>query len=237
MKIAIIGYGKMGKSIEKVAQSRGHEIVVIIDKDSDWLSHKEKIQSADVAIEFSIPEKALENIQNCFQQNLPIVVGTTGWHQHSEEIKRQCEEEGKKLIFASNFSIGVNLFFNLNEQLAKLINPYSEYNVEMNEIHHTQKLDAPSGTAISLANDIIKQIDRKNDWSKEQNTKDDELLIESQRTGDVIGTHIITYESDIDKIEIKHEAKNRNGFAIGAVIAAEKTAGITGFHEFKDLIL
>jgi 4-hydroxy-tetrahydrodipicolinate reductase len=236
MKIVLLGYGKMGKAIEAIAIERGHQIAATVDNAEEWNTQIEVIKNADVAIDFSRPETVLENIQKCFDINLPIVVGTTGWHDQIDRIKAQCENENKKLIFASNFSIGVNIFFNINQQLAKLMNPHSVYDVHMNETHHTEKLDAPSGTAISLANDIIGELDRKTAWNEEAANKEEEMAIYSHREKDVIGTHWITYDSDIDFIEIKHHAKNRKGFALGAVVAAELSKETQGFKEFKELL-
>ncbi|MBI9036004.1 MAG: 4-hydroxy-tetrahydrodipicolinate reductase, partial [Bacteroidales bacterium] len=165
MKIALLGYGKMGKVIETVALSRGHEIVATIDKKEDWLQKDDAIKQAQVAIEFSVPEAALQNIAACFERNLPVVVGTTGWYDHLEEIKAKCESDNKSLFYASNFSIGVNIFFEINKKLAELMNPYEDYDVYMEETHHIHKLDAPSGTAISLANQILENINRKKNWT------------------------------------------------------------------------
>lgn len=236
MKIAILGYGRMGKAIESIALERGHQIQALINCEEDWLRYDKALREADAAIDFSLPETALDNIQKCFDRKLALVIGTTGWHDHIPAIKKTCEEHDHKVIFASNFSIGVNLFFRLNQQLAELMQPYNEYDVQMNEIHHTAKLDAPSGTAISLGQDIIERIERKTSWVKGEAQTVDELGIASERIENVVGTHEIRYESDIDDITIRHAAKNRKGFALGAVIAAEKIQGSEGFKEFRELL-
>ncbi len=236
MKIALLGYGKMGKVIENIALSRGHEIVATIDKAEDWNTKSEALKKADVAIEFSIPEAALINIANCFKIDLPVVVGTTGWYDHLEEIKTQCLTENRSLFYASNFSIGVNIFFEINKRLAELMNPYPDYDVEMEETHHIHKVDAPSGTAITLANQVLENIDRKNQWKLDQVHSQDEMLIKAYREDEVPGTHVLRYESTIDCIEIRHEAKSRQGFALGSVLAAEFLSGKTGFFEMPDLL-
>ena len=236
MKLALLGYGKMGKEIEKIALERGHEIVLKISGSNlDQLS-VENLRQADVAIEFSKPENAVNNIHTCFEANVPVVVGTTGWLEKYDEIKKICVEKKKALFFASNFSIGVNLFFKLNEALARLTNPYPEYKVSIEEIHHVHKLDAPSGTAITLANGIIKNNDRKSKWVNVASDKKEELSILSKRIDEVPGTHSIEYDSEIDRISIIHEAKNRKGFAQGAVIAAEWINGKTGIFGMDDLL-
>ena len=235
MKLALIGYGKMGKEIEKIALSRGHEIVSIIDINNSEDFGSEAFKSADVAIEFTAPHVALENYRKAFAANVKIVAGTTGWLEHIDEIKQACEN-GKTLFWASNFSLGVNIFFELNAYLAKIMNEFPSYNVMMEEVHHTQKLDAPSGTAITLAEDILANIDRKTKWVKEDAKNADELAIYSIREGEVPGIHSIMYESDVDSIMITHDAKSRKGFALGAVLAAEFTATRTGFLGMKDML-
>ena len=233
MKIALIGYGKMGQAIEKIAKERGHEIVSIIDinnlDDFDSFNFK----SADVAIEFTRPDVAVSNIRRCFEKDVPVVCGTTGWNL--SEVQKEIDEGGKTLFWASNFSLGVNIFFALNKYLAQVMNRFPDYDVEMTEIHHTQKLDAPSGTAITLAEGILEHFDRKSRWVEEASEKPDELAIKSIREGRVPGTHIINYVSGVDSITITHEAKNRQGLALGAVIAAEFTAGKKGLLGMKDL--
>ena len=234
MKIALIGYGKMGKEIEKIALDRKHEVVSIIDVDNlqdfDSLSFK----SADVAIEFSQPQAALDNYRKCFDRNIPVVAGTTGWLENMPEIKNACEKEGKTFFYASNYSVGVNIFFAVNKYLAKIMNRFPVYDVRMEEIHHIHKLDAPSGTAITLAESIIENIERKNNWVEGEKAKDGELEIRSLREGEVPGIHEVIYESEADFINIKHDAKSRKGFALGAVIAAEFTHEKKGFLTMND---
>lgn len=235
MKIALVGYGKMGKEIEAIALKRGHTIVLKIDKDNSEIVTKSDLEKADVAIEFSTPHTVLENIKKCINASLPIVVGTTGWYDHFDEIKRFCSEKNGSLFHATNFSLGVNLFFKVNSYLADLMNKYSNYEVSMEEIHHIHKLDKPSGTAITLANQVIEKLDRKNKWSIDAPSAD-ALFIKDIREGEVPGTHILKYHSDVDDIEIMHKAHNRKGFALGAVIAAEFLHGKKGIYTMSDLI-
>ena len=235
MNIALLGYGKMGKEIEKIALNRKHHIVLKVDKDNANSITKADLQKADVAIEFSTPHTVLSNIQKCFDADVPIVVGTTGWYDDLEKIKSTCQKENKSLFYASNFSLGVNLFFKVNKYLAELMNKYPEYDVCMEEIHHVHKLDKPSGTAITLAQQIIGKIDRKTQWSIDDNS-DTTLFIEDKREGEVPGTHIIKYRSAIDDIEIIHKAHNRQGFALGSVIAAEFIKGKKGIYTMEDII-
>lgn len=236
MKIALIGYGKMGKEIEQIALSRGHEIVLKVGSQNATTYSVAELQKADAAIEFSRPEVALSNIYKCFDANLPVVVGTTGWLNHLEEVKKQCAAKNQSLFYASNYSIGVNLFFKLNTYLAKLMNNYPEYNVSMEEIHHVHKLDAPSGTAISLANQVIANLDNKKSWVNEPTNKTNELGIVSKRLDEVPGTHTVTYGSAVDEISITHIAHNRKGFALGAVIAAEWLHTKKGIFGMDDLM-
>lgn len=236
MKIALIGYGKMGKEIEKIALDRGHEIVSIIDISSKDSFDDAAFKSADVAIEFTRPEAAYNNYMKCFEQNIPVVSGTTGWLDKIDAIRQQCENEQKTFFYASNFSLGVNIFFEINRQLARIMNKVEEYDVSMEEVHHTQKLDAPSGTAITLAEGIIENLERKNNWANDTAQKDDEIAIKAIREGDVPGIHTIKYESPVDEITIHHSAKSRKGFALGAVLAAEFVKGKTGFLSMKDLL-
>lgn len=236
MKIALIGYGKMGKTIERIAQERGHEIVAIIDIENVNDFDSPAFKSADVAIEFTQPECAIENIRRCFAAKVPIVCGTTGWTNELATIKQEMKEAEGTLFWASNFSLGVNVFSAVNKYLAVIMNQSPNYNVEMTEIHHTQKLDAPSGTAITLAEGILENIKRKTRWVKEVQTSDEEIAIKSLREGEVPGTHTIKYESDIDSISITHEAKTRKGFAFGAVVAAEFIAGKKGYLEMEDML-
>jgi 4-hydroxy-tetrahydrodipicolinate reductase len=235
MKIALIGYGKMGQTIEKIAQSRGHEIVSIIDINNYQDFDSEAFKSADVAIEFTRPESAIGNLRKCFAVKVPVVCGTTGWVSEIEAIKKEMTQADGTLFWTSNFSIGVNIFAAVNSYLANIMNGFNDYNVSMTEIHHIHKLDAPSGTAITLAEGILEKIERKTQWVNEQETQPSDIAIKAIREGEVPGTHTITYDSDVDTITITHEAKNRQGLALGAVIAAEFTAGKKGFFSMKDL--
>lgn len=230
MKIALLGYGKMGQTIERIALERGHEIVLKKDEFNTY----EGLSDADVAIDFSIPAVAVENISSCFYDNVPVISGTTGWLDRYDEMVALCEEKKGAFISSSNFSLGVNLFFGLNEYLAKMMSKFDSYKVDMEEIHHTQKLDAPSGTAISLAKGVIENSNYTN-WTME-NPNSNEIHIEALRIGDVPGTHTVTYNSGIDSIEIKHTAHNREGFALGAVIAAEWIVGKKGVFSMKDVL-
>ncbi len=236
MKIAILGYGKMGREIEKICLDRHYDIVARIDNEHDWDTYSKEIALADVAIEFSTPDTVLSNINKCFALNIPIVVGTTAWHSSMEEIKAACIRDNQALIYGSNFSVGVNLFFYLNEVLAKQMNNHTDYDVSLEEIHHTHKLDAPSGTAISLADIIIKDIDRLQSWQKENSSNRSILGITSKRIDPTPGTHSITYSSDIDEIELTHTAKSRAGFAKGAIFAAEWIMKKKGWYDFKDIL-
>ncbi len=235
MKIALVGYGKMGKAIEQIARERGHEIVSIIDINNSQDFASEAFRSADVAIEFTSPSTAYGNYLKCFEAGVPVVSGTTGWLDKMPEIKRLCAEEGKTFFYASNFSIGVNIFFAVNKYLAKIMNHFPSYDVRMTEVHHVHKLDAPSGTAITLAEGILENIDRKERWTLNTAEQPTDLPIQAIREGEVPGIHEIVYESDADKISIKHDAKSRAGFALGAVLAAEFTAGKKGFLGMNDL--
>ncbi len=230
MKIALLGYGKMGQVIERIALERGHEIVLKKDENNTF----EGLSNADVAIDFSIPMAAVENISTCFHNNVPVISGTTGWLEHYDEMIALCTDKKGAFISSSNFSLGVNLFFQLNETLAKIMSKFDSYKVSMEEIHHTQKLDAPSGTAISLAQGVIQNSNYK-EWTMEE-AKDNQIHIEALRIGTVPGTHTVTYDSPIDSIEIKHTAHNREGFALGAVIAAEWIVGKQGIFTMKDVL-
>jgi len=236
MKVALIGYGKMGKTIEKILIERGHSIVSIIDVDNPGDFQSDAFKSADVAIEFTFPSAAFDNYLKCFAANIPVVAGTTGWSEHLEEVKTICEKEGKTFFYASNFSLGVNIFFAVNQYLAKLMNNFPQYDVSMSETHHIHKLDAPSGTAIVLAQDIFKQVERKKQWTLAKTDDPADLTIEAIREGEVPGIHEITYESDVDYIQIKHSSKSRMGLALGAVLAAEFTVGKKGFLGMNDLL-
>ena len=230
MKIALLGYGKMGQVIERIALERGHEIVLKKDETNTF----EGLSNADVAIDFSVPTAAVDNISSCFDANVPVISGTTGWLEHYDAVVALCNEKKGAFISSSNFSLGVNLFFELNEYLAKIMSKFDSYTVEMEEIHHTQKLDAPSGTAISLAKGVIKNSSYTN-WTLDH-PKKDQIHIETKRIGTVPGTHTVTYNSAVDAIEIKHTAHNREGFALGAVIAAEWIIGKKGVFTMKDVL-
>ena len=236
MKIALIGYGKMGKAIEEIAVSKGHEIVLKIDLSNTSDFTKENIQKANVAIEFTGPETAFENISKCIQWGVPVISGSTGWLDHFEKAKKLCEEKKGCLIYASNFSIGVNLFFEINKQVAALMEPYAHYDVSMTETHHTEKKDAPSGTAISLAEQILANIGRKNKWVNEASNEASDLIIRSERIDPAPGTHSVTYDSPIDSIEITHTAHTRKGFAGGALLAAEFANQKMGIFTMKDVL-
>ncbi|MBB3058913.1 4-hydroxy-tetrahydrodipicolinate reductase [Mucilaginibacter gotjawali] len=245
MKIALLGYGKMGKIIEKIATDRKHEIVLKIDYNNLDELTTENLAKADVAIEFSTPGTVLGNIKQCFNAGVPVVVGTTGWYNQLPQVKQICEDGGHTLLYASNFSIGVNVFFHVNKVLAKLMNNYPYYDVQVEEIHHVQKLDSPSGTGITIAEGIIENLDRKKEWvnvlttdgdeTADDNIAADQLLIESFRIDSVPGTHTVLYDSEVDTIEFKHTAHNRNGFAVGAVMAAEWISDKKGFHSIEDM--
>ena len=242
MKIAILGYGKMGRIIEQFATERGHEIVLKINIDNTEDLTLANLGKADVAIDFSTPDSALSNIELCFDAGVPVVVGTTGWYGHLQTVKNTCEQGNNTLLYASNFSVGVNVFFFVNKVLAKIMNRYPQYEVQVEEIHHTQKLDSPSGTAMTISEGILTELDRKNEWvneligsGEEFIVKPDQLLIESHRIEDVPGTHTVIYSSEVDDIEFKHKAHNRAGFALGAVLAAEWLEDKTGFYNITDM--
>lgn len=242
MKLALLGYGKMGQIIERFALERGHEVVLKISADNLQDFTVDNLAKADVAIDFSAPDAAVHNIYKCFEANVPIVVGTTGWYGNLQEIKNDCLSSNNTLLYGSNFSIGVNLFFHLNTVLAKLMNNYPAYEVQVEEIHHTQKLDAPSGTAMTIAEGIIEELDRKSEWLNEvvgtpipDVIKNEQLLIESHRIENVPGTHTVVYSSEVDDIEIKHTAHSRAGFALGALVAAEWLQNKQGFYNVADV--
>ena len=236
MKIALLGYGKMGKEIEQIAISRNHTIVFKIDINNAADLTIENLKKADVAIEFSTPSTAISHIYKCFEASLPIVVGTTGWLDNLADVKKKCTEQNQALFHASNFSIGVNIFFKVNQFLAKIMNDYPDYDVSMEEIHHIHKLDSPSGTGISLANQVLTNINRKNKWIDGISSNNNELSIVSKREVEVPGTHTIKYTSAIDDIEIKHIAHNRKGFALGSVLAAEWIKDKKGIFGMNDLL-
>jgi len=230
MKIALLGYGKMGKIVEKLAIKKGHTIVSRINQ----YSSKEEILKADIAIEFSTPQAAVSNIKFCLENDIPIVSGTTGWLVHYDKMIKLCENRNGSFIYASNFSIGVNLFFYINEYVSNLIEPWKDYQVSIEEVHHNQKLDIPSGTAVTLAEGIIRNSDKKN-WEL-NGTDAENINITAKRINDIKGTHIINYNSNIDTISIKHEAHSRNGFALGAILAAEWLADKKGIFTMKDVL-
>lgn len=230
MKIALLGYGRMGKEIEKIATERGHEIIIKTSGKDNY-----DISLADVAIDFSTPDAAFNNISNCIKNTVPVVSGTTGWLDKYNDITTLCKVHKGSFIYASNFSLGVNIFFELNRKLAQMMQTQETYNLEIEEIHHTKKLDAPSGTAITLAEDIIEHSTKK-EWSLDSASSKEVIPIKAIRTPDVPGTHTINYSSDIDTIEIKHTAHNRKGFALGAVIAAEWLQNKVGVYTMKDVL-
>lgn len=230
MKIALLGYGKMGKVIEKIALERGHSIVL---KKSSTDSF-EGLKNADVAIDFSVPNVAIAHISECLNNNIPVISGTTGWLDDYEKMVELCKTNNGSFIYGSNFSLGVNIFFELNNYLAKMMSNLKQYNVSMEEVHHTQKLDAPSGTAISLAKGILENSDYTN-WTLE-NPKNNEIYIDAKRIENVPGTHSVFYDSEVDQIEIKHTAHNREGFALGSVIAAEWLLNKKGVFTMKDVL-
>ncbi|HBJ76448.1 MAG TPA: 4-hydroxy-tetrahydrodipicolinate reductase [Porphyromonadaceae bacterium] len=235
MKIAIIGYGKMGHEIERIAQERGHEIVARIDINNQEDFASPTFKSADVAIEFTTPKTAFENYLRCFEADIKVVSGTTGWLERMPEIQKFCKEKGKTFFYASNFSLGVNIFFAVNRYLAHIMNDFNGYNAKMKEVHHIHKLDAPSGTAITLAEDVVKNMDRLSKWELGTEVKEGVLPIEAVREGEVAGFHSVQYLSDADEITISHNAFNRSGFALGAVLATEFTFKNQGFLSMKEM--
>lgn len=236
MKIGIIGYGKMGKAIEQLALQRGHNIAVIVDENNSEDIAAQLKGKVDVAIEFTTPESGKNNVFDCIEAGIPIVSGTTGWNVVDDEMQKICEEKSTSFFFASNFSIGVNIFMQINEKLASLLSDFESYNARMQEAHHIHKLDEPSGTAISLAKGIFKNNKKYVNWELKPVKDIRNLEIESFREGEIIGDHKIIWDSEIDTIEISHSAKNRTGFALGAVLAAEFVYGKTGFYNMHDLL-
>ena len=231
MKIALLGYGKMGRTIEEIATKRGHTIVLIVDKENTNYD----ITQADVAIDFSIPDAAVSNISNCLNNGVPIISGTTGWLDQYNDMVTLATQKNGAFIYASNFSLGVNIFFELNKKLAQMMSNLKQYDVTLEEIHHTQKLDAPSGTAITLAESIIKH-SRYEKWKLDNQENETDIPITSKRIENVPGTHHVSYTSEVDTIGISHTAHNRQGFALGAVIAAEWLIGKKGVFEMKDVL-
>lgn len=236
MKIAILGYGKMGKTIERLSMQEGHEIALKINDGNLEDLTVENLRKADVAIEFSTPDSAFENVTACFRAGVPVVSGTTAWLSKLEEARTICMAENGAFLYASNFSIGVNIFFAVNRYLAGLMSEQSQYDVSMEEIHHTQKLDAPSGTAITLANDVLKLVPRKSKWINQKTDNPAELSIISKRINNEPGTHLVKWDSHVDTIEITHTAHTREGFAAGAIAAAEWIIGKKGCFEMKDML-
>ncbi|PZR26199.1 MAG: 4-hydroxy-tetrahydrodipicolinate reductase [Citrobacter freundii] len=236
MRIALIGYGKMGKAIEEIATQRGHEIVLKVNEENLADFTKENLQRADVAIEFTSPHSAYENIRQTIGFGVPVVSGSTGWTERLDELQAFCKDNNGSFLYASNFSVGVNIFFEINKRLATLMAPHSEYEVTMEEIHHTQKKDAPSGTAITLAEQVLEFLPRKNKWVNDAGAAADQLAIISKRIDPAPGTHIVKYSSPIDDIEIIHTAHNRKGFATGAVLAAEFIKDKKGIFSMKEVL-
>ncbi len=236
MNIAIIGYGRMGREIEEIAINRGHTITYKIDKDNWTEIHKMKASEVDVAIEFSKPDAAYSNIVNCFELNIPVISGTTGWNDKLFELKDRSFNEKKGFLYASNFSVGVNILFAMNKKLAKIMNTQADYRAEIEETHHLKKLDSPSGTAITLAEGILQYTDHLNEWTLGDSSNDNILPVKSIREGKVPGIHEIKYESDADTIKLTHSAKSRKGFALGAVLAAEFMQGKRSYYEMKDVL-
>jgi 4-hydroxy-tetrahydrodipicolinate reductase len=233
MKIILLGYGKMGKTIERIAQQRGHQISARIDIDNQ---HEFAIAEGDVAIEFSHPDAAFDNVRQAIEKNIPVVCGTTGWLERKSEIEELCRRRNGAFFYASNYSMGVNIFFKLNDYLARIMKNFPDYNVELDEIHHTQKKDAPSGTAITLAEGIIRNLPRKQRWINEESDEPSELVIKSFRIADIPGTHVVKYNCPIDDIEIKHTAHSREGFATGAVLVAEWIKNREGVLTMDDFL-
>ena len=237
MNIAIVGYGKMGKLIKVLAEERGHTVPIVITRDNSVEINSENFRNnkVDVVIEFTNPKSAFQNITNCFEAGVNVVSGSTGWLDQFPKAIESMQENGRGFIYASNFSIGVNILFEINRNLAELMHKQHQYEVEMTEIHHTQKLDAPSGTAVTLAEDIIKHLDRKEEWTLDT-PKSNQIYIAAERKDPTPGTHSVKYSSDIDDLEIRHVAHNRNGFGLGAILAAEYIHGKKGLHKMRDVL-
>ncbi|WP_089665106.1 4-hydroxy-tetrahydrodipicolinate reductase [Gramella sp. MAR_2010_147] len=233
MNIALLGYGRMGKTIEEIAENRGHKIVLKLNEDIE--DHNLEELEIDIAIDFSVPKAAFKNITTCFQHNIPVVSGTTGWLDDYEKAREICKNEGSAFIYASNFSLGVNVFFELNQKLAGMMQGLEDYSVNIEEVHHLQKLDSPSGTAITLAQQILEENSKLKGWQLDD-ADEDEIPVTAKREENVPGTHTVTYESNIDKIEIVHTAKSRQGFALGAVVAAEYLKDKTGIFSMRDVL-
>ncbi|MFI3320003.1 MAG: 4-hydroxy-tetrahydrodipicolinate reductase [Rikenellaceae bacterium] len=236
MKVAIIGYGKMGREIEKILFDRGHTVPLIIDMDNAADLNAENLAGVDVAIEFTTPDTAYGNLVKCVEAKTPVVSGTTGWLDKFDELTAMCKQSGGALFYASNYSLGVNLMFRINKQLATLMNKFNGYAVEVEEIHHIHKKDAPSGTAITIAEGLIENLDGKSSWVNDETPKQGEIEIKSIREGEVPGTHTVTYESADDILELKHTIKNRSTLAYGAVIASEFLCGKEGIYSMEDML-
>lgn len=236
MNIVISGYGKMGKQVEKAALERRHKISAIIDTEEDWQKHSHALSEAAVIIDFSMPSVVVENIKRAFAMQLPIVTGTTAWDKERSNIIRQCREEGQTLFFAPNFSIGVNIFFEVNKYVAGLMSSLQQYDVHIEETHHIEKIDKPSGTAVRMAEDILKFHNHKEKWVNFAAAHKNELAVLSKREGGIIGNHKVIYNSAVDTLTLEHDAKDRKGFAMGAVLAAEWALGKKGYFEMKDML-
>lgn len=236
MKIVISGYGKMGREVERAALERGHEIAARCDRPEDWVQMAAEISAGDVAIEFSTPSSAADNIRRCFDLRLPVVAGTTGWNDRAATVRQWCMEEGQALFTAANFSIGVNILFRLAGELAPYLDRFGAYDISLEETHRVHKLDSPSGTAIRIAEIILERSGRKKLWVNRETPNSDELQIRSFRTGEVPGTHIVRFSSENDTLSLVHEAHSRKGFAVGAVLAAEWLQGRTGFFTMEDML-
>lgn len=236
MKIALLGYGKMGREIEKMALEQKHEIVLIIDIHNTNELTTDNLKQADVAIDFSIPQSAYANIMTCFNANIPVISGTTGWMDKFQELLDYCLKNNKTFFYASNYSIGVNVMFSINKQLAQFMNKFPEYKISIEETHHIHKLDAPSGTAITLAEGIINEVERVNEWKLSSGEIPCTIAINSIRENEITGIHCVKYDSSNDSIEIKHTAKNRKGLALGALLAAEFIKDKTGYYTMNDLM-
>ncbi len=236
MRVALIGYGKMGKAIEQIVLERGHEVSVIIDLSNVEDFESEQFKTSDVAIEFTVPSEALNNYRRCFKYNIPVVSGTTGWLEHFDQVERACKEHGQTFFYASNFSLGVNLFFALNRKLAAMMKGFPAYEVSMTEVHHTQKLDAPSGTATTLASDLLDNLPQYTAWALPEDKGAHDLEITCERVGDVPGIHEVKYHCPEDEIVIRHSAHSRKGFALGAVVAAEYAVKHKGLLNMEKLL-
>jgi 4-hydroxy-tetrahydrodipicolinate reductase len=234
MKIGLIGYGKMGQEIEKICSARNHEIALKVQTANRQKLQAEDLREMDMIIEFSVPEAAVKNIRLCFEAKIPVVVGTTGWYGQREQIKAECIAGNHSMVVGSNFSLGVNIFFAINRRLAEIMNRFPQYEPSITEEHHAAKLDRPSGTAITIAEDIILNNERKSDWKLDSGSDRTNLIITSIREGNIPGTHTVTYSSDVDAVELKHTAFGRAGFALGAVLAAEWLLGKKGFFEVQE---